>query len=300
MQNPFFRENRGASSVKKVTIVIPTFNQGQYLPACVDHCLFQTYPNLEIIIVDGGSTDGTKEYLAKINQEIACRTCSPVVEMGDDESIVRKQMRVYPLGRELRIRIFQEDIGATHTYNEGLDRATGEYCTYVVGDDLPHPHMIEELVSALEQTGADFVYSDMNVVDDQGKIIREMRMPDYSFKACFARWYHLGVSHLYRTKWHHKVGLMDESYESANDYDHYLRFAIAGCEFYHVPKILYSVRYHGHSRKTGQHTKNRYANLIEESKACAKRAREWLAESKPRRNHIGVAEMSERTLFPGL
>ncbi len=71
-----------------------------------------------------------------------------------------------------------------------------------------------------------------------------------------------------------KVVLMDEHYQSANDYDHYLRFAMAGCKFHHVPKILYSVRYHGDGRKTGQHTENRYGNLIEESKLCARRARE--------------------------
>ena len=53
---------------KSATIVIPTFNQARYLPACVDHCLFQTYSNLEIIIVDGGSTDGTKNYLAGLKK----------------------------------------------------------------------------------------------------------------------------------------------------------------------------------------------------------------------------------------
>ncbi|RLB83739.1 MAG: glycosyl transferase [Deltaproteobacteria bacterium] len=266
--------------MKKVSIVIPTFNQAQYLPACVDHCLFQTYPNLEIIIVDGGSTDGTKRYLAGLKYEIATRTCNPVVELDDNGDIIRKEILAYPRGRELRIITFDEDIGPTRTYNEGLSRATGYYCTYVVGDDIPHPHMIEDLVSTLESTGADFVYSDMNLVDDQGRIIRQMKMPDYSFEACFARWYHLGVSHLYKTEWHHRVGLMDERCQSANDYDHYLRFAMAGCKFYHLPKILYSVRYHGDDRKTGQHTKDRYANLIEESKACARKAKAWLARNR--------------------
>ena len=265
--------------MKKVSIVIPTFNQAQYLPACVDHCFFQTYPNLEVIIIDGGSTDGTKKYLAGLEQEIATRTCNPVMEMDEEGNIIRKSMSVYPPGREVKIITFSEDIGATRTYNEGLCRATGEYCTYIVGDDIPHPHMIEELVQALEENSADFVYSDMIVVEDTGKIVREMRMPDYSFESCFARWYHLGVSHLYRTEWHRKVGLMDETYSSANDYDHYLRFAVAGARFYHLPKVLYSVRYHGDGRKTGQHTDHRYANLIEESKRCARRAREWLAQN---------------------
>ena len=58
-----------------------------------------------------------------------------------------------------------------------------------------------------------------------------------------------------------------------NDYDHYLRFAMAGAKFYHLPEVLYSVRYHGNDRKTGQHRKEQYENLIEESRRCARRAR---------------------------
>ncbi|MBW1947864.1 MAG: glycosyltransferase [Deltaproteobacteria bacterium] len=262
--------------MRKVSIIIPTFNQARYLPACVDHCLFQTYPDLEIIIVDGGSTDGTKDYLAGLEKEVAERRVEPVVEMDERGEIIRREQRVYPKGRRLEILVFGEDIGPTRTINEGLSRAKGDYCTYIVGDDIPHPHMIEELVSALERTGADFAYSDMNIVDDTGRIVRQMRLPDYSFDVCFARWYHLGVSRLYRTAWHEKVGLMDERYQGANDYDHYLRFAMAGAKFFHLPKVLYSVRHHGDNRKTGQHTEERYANLIQESKHCAWRARSWI------------------------
>jgi len=262
--------------MNKVSIVIPTFNQIQYLPACIDHCLFQTYPAIEIIIVDGGSTDGTKEFLNELMHDINSRTLRPVVFMDEQQNIVRNEIMVYPQNRELRIITFDDDIGATRTYNEGLREVTGEYCTYIAGDDMPHPHMIEELVAALESSGADFVYSDMILVDDQGRIIRHMRMPDYSFDRCFAGWFHLGVSKLYRTIWHKKVGLMDENYRSANDYDHYLRFAMAGARFHHVPKILYSVRYHGNGRQTGQHRPDRYSALIKESKACARRARAWL------------------------
>ncbi len=263
--------------MEKVSIVIPTFNQVRYLPTCIDNCLFQTYPNLEIIIVDGGSTDGTKAFLNELMGQISTKTCNPVVKMTDDGAIVRKQIQVYPQNREIQIVSFQEDIGPTRTYNEGLARVCGKYCTYIVGDDIPHPHMIEELVLILESTGVDFVYSDINLVDDQGRIIRQMKIPDYKFESCLARWFHLGVSRLYKTEWHYKVGLMDESFVSANDYDHYLRFAMAGAKFYHLPRILYSVRYHGEDRKTGQHTEDRYNRLIKESKLCAKRAREWLS-----------------------
>lgn len=268
------------SDLPLISIVVPTFNQIEYLPACIDHCLFQTYPNLEIIIVDGGSTDGTKEFLKNLYQKVQITTANPVSYMNDSGEIVRKEVKVYPENRQVKILTFIEDIGPTRTYNEGLKVVKGKYCTFIVGDDIPHPHMIEELVSAIEFMGVDFVYSDMNLVDDSNRIVRQMRLPDYSFESCFARWYHLGVSRLYKTEWHNKVGLMNEKFQSANDYDHYLRFAKAGAKFYHVPKILYSVRHHGDDRKTGQHTADRYARLIEESKTCAKRARAWFADMK--------------------
>lgn len=267
--------------MKKVSIVIPAFNQADYLPACVDHCVYQTYPYLEIIIVDGGSGDGTKTYLAGLKKEINNRTCRPVTEMDSAGNLIRREFQAYPQNRELKIVTFDTDIGPTRTYNEGLGRVTGAYCTYVVGDDLPHPHMIEALVTCLEATGADFVYSDMDVVDDGGRIVRQIRLPDYQFEACLAKWYFLGVSHLYRTTWHQRVGLMDEDYQSANDYDHYLRFAMAGAKFYHLPRILYSVRLHGPDRNGGQHTPQRDRNLIAESQKCAYRARKWLSTCDP-------------------
>jgi len=256
-----------------VTIVIPTFNQGQYLPACISHCMFQTYENLEIIVVDGGSTDMTKKYLSGLEREIENKTMLPVVFMSEDNEIIRREIAIYPQNRMLRIISFDEDIGATRTYNEGLKRASGKYCTYVVGDDMPHPHMIEEMVTALEAGKGDFIYSDMNLVDDDNLIVRQMQFPDYDFKACLADWFHLGVSKLYRTELHETVGLMDEAYTAANDYDQYLRFAMSGCRFYHLPRVLYSVRWHGPNRPTGQHTPSRYDVLMEESIQCAKRAR---------------------------
>lgn len=262
------------SRIKKVTIVIPTFNQGEYLNACVSRCLCQTYPELEIVIVDGGSTDGTKDYLKNLEREIAEKDIRPISSMDSHGQIIRKEEKVFPQNRDLKILIFDEDIGPTQTYNEGFKQATGEYCTYIVGDDLPFPHMIEELVDALEKGDADFSYSDMDVVDDQGAIVRQIRLPDYNFESCLADWYFLGVSHLYKTSLHQTSGFMDaDNYTSANDYDHYLRFAMDGARFVHVPKILYSVRHHGKQRKTGQHSDERYTNLLDESKRCALRAR---------------------------
>ncbi|GAB7021540.1 glycosyltransferase [Salidesulfovibrio brasiliensis] len=257
--------------MKKVSLVIPNFNQAAYLPGCVDHCWFQTYPNIELIIVDGGSTDGTKEYLAGLSDRIAERTEHPVLFMDAEGNVQQKACRSYhedthaehPL-REVKIIASEEDLGRTGTYNAGFELVTGDYCTYIVGDDLPHPHMVEELVNALESSGADVAYSDFNIITDDDRIRRLVRKPDYSFEACFADWFHLGVSTLSRTERLREVGFMNEDWQIANDYRLYLDMARAGAEFVHVPKVLYSVRYHGAESK------------LDESRRLAFEARELL------------------------
>ena len=264
-----------------VSIVIPTFNQAEYLPACIDSCLFQSYSNIELIIVDGGSVDATKSYLSSLEHRIATTTYSPVSFMDDNNQPTRVTKLSYPQNRRIRIITHDTDIGATSTYNRGLSQCSGKYCTYVVGDDLIHPHMIEEMATLMETSDCDFTYSDMLLVKDSGEIVSQLKMPDYSFKNCFADWFKIGVSKLYKTSLHEKAGLMDEKYTVANDYDHYLRFAMSGCRFLHLQRFLYSVRWHGPSRKTGQHTNERHKTLFDESAACAHRARNFLACTLP-------------------
>ena len=258
-----------------VTIVIPTFNEIDYMPVCFDACYFQTYPNIEIIIVDGGSTDGTKEFLAQLENEIATKETSAVLLMDDKGEIVRKKCLTYHEDthcvhpkRELKILSFPEDIGRTRTYNAGFEQATGEYCTYIVGDDIPHPHMIEELVYAIETNNVDVAYSDYNIVTNEGRVVRLMRKPDYDFEECFSKWFHIGVSRLHRTSLHERIGYMNESFRVANDYELYLRMAKAGASFHHVPKVLYSLRFHGFETK------------LDESIALALDARKFLGSLK--------------------
>ena len=257
--------------MEKVSIVIPTFNEIKFLPTCFENCYFQSYPYLEIIIVDGGSTDGTKEYLSQLENELRSRESNPVIRMDSKGEIIYKKCLSFYEDthaqhprREIKIFTYRENIGRTATYNAGLKVAAGKYCTYIVGDDIPHPQMIEELVLSLEKYEVDVVYADFNIVDDNGRILRLVRKPDYEFEECFAKWFHLGVARLYRTDLHKNIGYMDESYQVANDYQFFLEAAKAGATFKHIDKILYSVRFHGAETK------------LEESIKLAGEAREYL------------------------
>jgi len=260
-----------------VSIVLPTYNQARYLLPCFDACWFQSWPELEIIIVDGGSTDETKEILAGLPRLIEERRASPVLCADEAGKAVCKECASYLEDthaahprREVRILSYDDNIGRNATYEAGFTAARGEFCTYVVGDDLPHPHMIEELALALMRTGADLAYADFTVVTDEGRILRLVRKPDYSYEACFAAWFHLGVCTLHRRALHERFGLFPEEYGMANDYAWYLRMAQGGARFVHVPRVLYSVRHHGHGPA-----------LHDESGGLALKAREFLRTGTP-------------------
>ena len=119
-----------AKNTPKVSIIIAAYNVEKYLPQCVDSIINQTYQNMEIIIVDDGSTDKSGE----IGQNYA-----------------RKDPRVK--------YVFQENQGLSAARNKGIESATGEWIGFVDGDDWIEPDMFGSLVRAAEEKGGDIVAS---------------------------------------------------------------------------------------------------------------------------------------------
>lgn len=116
---------------KKVSVIIPLYNQGQYLDECVDSVLRQTYQNFEIIIVDDCSTD--ESYKVALKQK----------EKSD------------------KIKVFKHKVNKKlpATRNTAIKNATGEYILPLDSDDKIHPDMLKELVQVMN-SGYDIAYSD--------------------------------------------------------------------------------------------------------------------------------------------
>ena len=272
-----------------VSVVVPVFNQGRYLPMALDSVMFQDYPEVEIIVCNHGSTDGTSEiirdYLAGIDNDKVSYLRAMEARDGQ-EVLVRQEERRYPGNRRICVVESLENIGGTRSYNEGFRRAQGKYATYLVGDDYFLPHALSELVTMLESSQADVAYADLFVVDDSGRILQELKKPPYSFKVCFADWFHLGVARLHRRSLHEEVGYFDPAYRNANDYDLYLRFAMAGASFVHLPRTVYCTRKHDPDNpdEPASWRNNGYANLMRESIQCAERAREFSASRLSMKN----------------
>jgi glycosyltransferase involved in cell wall biosynthesis len=276
VENLIIRRKAAVNSYQKVSIVVPTYNQGQYLPACLDSIFFQDYPNLEIVVINDASTDDTHQIIEEYKNDVRNERVSFASYYNEAKNEIERteHFRFSKKGRELVVLENEKNMGSTPTYNRGFMACTGEYCTYVASDDICHPNMISTMVEVLDRGEADFVYSDMFIIDDNGRILRQFNLPDYNFEACFANWYLCGVSKLYRRQLHEQFGYYNNDY-LANDYECYLRFAMNGVKFKHIPKALYSVRAHI-DRNIDVHSPSNWTKLLEESKSLVRKARLFL------------------------
>lgn len=101
-----------ASALPRITVVTPSFNQGAFLEETIRSVLLQGYPNLEYIIIDGGSTDGSVEIIRKYEEWLTYWISEP-------------------------------DRGQTHALNKGFERATGNILAYLNSDDLYMPYTFD-------------------------------------------------------------------------------------------------------------------------------------------------------------
>jgi glycosyltransferase involved in cell wall biosynthesis len=109
----------------KVSICIPTYNREHLLKETLDSVFAQTYKDFEVVIVDDGSTDGTREMLQKCGYNV----------------------RYYR----------QDNQGESASRNKLVELSAGKYITFIDSDDLLFPDAVEELVKAIEKHGPDTI-----------------------------------------------------------------------------------------------------------------------------------------------
>ena len=131
-----------------ISVIVPVYKVEKYIRKCVDSICGQTYPQLEIILVDDGSPDGCGD----ICEEYAAR--DPRVKV-----------------------IHKKNGGLSDARNAGLDAAHGQYIGFVDGDDYIKPQMYETMLRRLKDTGADLAVCSWLAVDEQGDPMEERQPP---------------------------------------------------------------------------------------------------------------------------
>ncbi|MBD5454954.1 MAG: glycosyltransferase [Lachnospiraceae bacterium] len=131
-----------------ISVIVPVYNTVEYLPRCVDSIRRQTYRNLEIILVDDGSTDTSGAMAEKFALE------------------------------DKRVRVFhKENGGSSSARNLGIEKARGDYIGFVDSDDYIEPEMYERLLSVALSENLPMVQCSRDEIDEQGNLMENVCIP---------------------------------------------------------------------------------------------------------------------------
>ena len=199
-----------------VSAIIPAYNQGHYLGKAIQSVLDQTFADFEIIVVDDGSTDDTRA--------VARSFADPRVRY-----------------------VYQQNAGLSAARNTGIRYAEGSFLTFLDSDDLFLP---EKLAILLAKFAAEpelgFCAGQAILIDENDHRIGEIfdkRLPADSVQLLLGNPLHVG-SVMVRREWQERVGFFDETLRSYEDWDMWLRLALAGCRMGWVDKPVSLYRFH--------------------------------------------------------
>lgn len=188
-----------------VSIITPSYNQANFLEETIRSVLDQGYPNLEYIIVDGGSTDGSLEIIQKYADRLAWWVSEP-------------------------------DQGQTDAINKGFSQAKGEILAWLNSDDTYLPAAVAEAVGYLQahpEIGT--VYGDANLIDDEGNVIGRFPAKQTDNRRLMRGYVHIPQqATFFRAELWRKVGPLDPTFFFAMDYDLWVRLS------QHAPLKYYS------------------------------------------------------------
>lgn len=211
----------------KVSIITIVYNGAETIEDAILSVKNQTYPNIEYIIIDGGSTDGTLEIVNKHQDAI-----SLVVSEPDD--------------------------GEYDADNKGIAASTGDIIGILSADDFYfHEEVIEEIVDTMEEKQVDVVYSDLVFVDriNTNKILR--RYNSKNFNARKLAWGGMPAhpTLFVRRKIYEDYGYYNSAYEIAGDFEFIARiFSKNKLRYSYIPKVLVKMRMGGKSTSGWKNT----------------------------------------------
>jgi glycosyltransferase involved in cell wall biosynthesis len=227
----------------RISIVMPSFYQGNYIERSILSVINQNYPNLELIVIDGGSTDNSVEVIKKYEQYITYWVSEP-------------------------------DNGQSHAINEGFKMATGTFLTWLNTDDLLLPGTLKAVNNAfIKHPGCRWIAGNVIWIDKSDTILRLRKGERWN--SFFARH---GLFSLYGpTSFMHKDmlndhGVLKEEFHYMMDTELWCRFVNNGEHFIRINHYCWALRLHEEAKMSGHN--------FEQSTLASKEHPSWKQKEK--------------------
>ncbi|NOT13878.1 MAG: glycosyltransferase [Methylococcaceae bacterium] len=206
-----------------VSIVVPAYNHARYLAQAIDSILGQDYPNLELIVLDDGSTDNTSEVLESYVNCFYWET--------------------------------HQNMGQANTLNKGWRMAKGEILAYLSADDILFPQSTRVSVECLlKNADAVLCYCDFQLIDPESRVVRNVTAPEYSYIEMVTNFICApGPGAFFRRNAFLITNGWDSKLRQFPDYAYWLQLGLLG-RFVHIRQQLAAFRIHEESQTFAQTT----------------------------------------------
>jgi glycosyltransferase involved in cell wall biosynthesis len=206
----------------RVTVVTPSYNQAKFLERTIQSVLSQDYDDLEYIVIDGGSIDGSIEIIKKYADRLA-------------------------------YWISENDLGQTDAINKGFAQASGEVFAWLNSDDTYQPGAIREAMSYLQgHPEVGLLYGDGNFINTEDQVIGRFPSKQTDYGRLRTGYVHIcQQASFFRAALWEKVSPLDPSFYFAMDYDLWVRLAgISKVQY--VPRLWANFRLHGDTKTVAE------------------------------------------------
>ena len=226
----------------KISIITATFNRGHFIESCILSILRQDIKNIELIIIDGLSTDSTSKKI------------KPILKKN-------KNIKFYS----------EKDLGIYDALNKGIDKASGEIIGFLHSDDLFYnSEVLKKIINKFKKYDLDGIYGDLEYVEkiNTNKIVRYWESCTFSYKLLRKGWTPPHPTLFLKKSIYLKYGKFDLNFKISADYDFMLRvFKNDTLNIQYFPDIITRMRVGGISNKN---IRNILIKTFEDYKAIRK------------------------------
>ncbi len=206
-----------SSKHSSVAVIVPNYQYKRFIPRCLASISNQTLRPAQVILVDDGSTDGSRDILA--------------------------DWAASAVGIEVLCLMLPENRGKNHALNRAVEMVKSEFTCIVDADDILLPDFLARLLSAIEQNGSDFAYCDNELIDEDDQLLGIGRSCEFNAELIRCASY-IPDNGPTRTDLFRTVLPLDETVRRGTKHHRWQRLVAAGAKGHYIDRPLFQYRMH--------------------------------------------------------